>query len=150
MQLIEGVGRLIGLIVAALAVITETTTSSGQSIPEELREKFGEFLKDPGSAQIEIGVDTVGSVADSSERVICGRYNAKNSYGGYTGFKNFVYRSNNRTLYSDGVVVRPGAIDSLDNIMAKNPETMAELEALKAKGDAIIAEVHRAFNLCAS
>ena len=120
------------------------------AVSPELQAKFESFLKDPASAQIKVDTDKEVSIEGSPEHVTCGRYNAKNSYGGYVGFKDFVYRSSNRSLYTDDAIVRQSGVDSLEEIMTHNPSTRAELDALSAKGDAIIAEVQRAFALCKS
>jgi hypothetical protein len=44
-------------------------------------------LRDPDSAKFK---DLVASVSNDGEVFFCGRLNAKNSYGGYTGFETFV------------------------------------------------------------
>jgi hypothetical protein len=47
------------------------------------REKVSVFLKDPGSAQFK--GERVGR-----EKAVCGQVNAKNGFGGYTGFSSYV------------------------------------------------------------
>ena len=114
----------------------------------EVLSRFDKFLKDPRSAQIE--VSTSNKIGTDQEQITCGSYNAKNSYGGYIGFKPFVYRSSDGgTLYSDGVAVRSnGSVDSIDELMANEPTSVAELDAISRRGDALIAEVKAAFALC--
>ncbi|QFU23158.1 hypothetical protein FM038_014055 [Shewanella eurypsychrophilus] len=51
-------------------------------------------LKDPESVQfrnfkIKRGGDYSGASLPDAVRIVCGERNAKNSYGGYTGFKTF-------------------------------------------------------------
>ena len=138
------------LISMAVGVAQEIPASTPSAISPELQAKFEDFLRDPGTAQIKVTSEKSLSKSGSTEQVICGRYNAKNSYGGYVGFKDFAYRSSNRTLYTDGTAVRPSGIDSIDDIITQSPTTRAELDVLSAKGDAIIAEVRSAFALCAS
>lgn len=50
----------------------------------EAKKALERQLKDPGSVQYR-------DVKEFSEGVVCGEYNAKNSMGGYVGFKKFVY-----------------------------------------------------------
>lgn len=52
-------------------------------------------LKDPDSAKF----DGVRMVKYQSGNVVCGSVNAKNSYGGYTGFKPFVAGPHGATLH---------------------------------------------------
>lgn len=49
---------------------------------------IADSLKDPESLRLKDVV--VRSLGDSNNRFICGQYNAKNSYGGYVGFRRFV------------------------------------------------------------
>jgi len=69
------------------------------SAPEDdpaLRQAFSEVLKDPSSIQFEnVGGD---------EAIICGRYNSKNSYGAYSGFRIFAFdRATEELWLEDGV-----------------------------------------------
>jgi len=59
--------------------------SEGEAI-ELAKESLTRSLKDPGSAQFR----NVRLVDFDEGKVICGEINAKNSYGGYVGFKRFV------------------------------------------------------------
>lgn len=54
-----------------------------QIAEDELRRMVADSLKDPGSVQFR-GIRYIEG------RAICGEANAKNSYGGYVGFKAFV------------------------------------------------------------
>ena len=51
---------------------------------DKVREAVKERLKDPESAQFR-------KFRKVSDGEICGEVNAKNSYGGYTGFSAFIY-----------------------------------------------------------
>ena len=74
--------------VNSLAESTSTFLKS-KSEPEALttaQESLKQTLKDPSSAQFRnVRLEVYGS-----RQVICGEINAKNSYGGYVGFKRFV------------------------------------------------------------
>lgn len=49
-------------------------------------------LKDPDSAKFgDVKRKTTPNVAGEPTDVVCGKVNAKNAYGGYTGAKGFVY-----------------------------------------------------------
>ena len=141
---------MIMLFLLSLAVgdIGDISSPPAPPIPIELQTKFEDFLKDPASAQIRITIDKSGSGAGSQSRVICGRFNAKNSYGGYVGYKKFVYLSDSKTLYSEDTAVRATGTDSLQEIMSHDPDTKDELDVLSAKGDALIVEIHHAFDQC--
>lgn len=54
-------------------------------------------LKDPESARFR-NIRTVGT---DDGIVVCGEYNAKNSYGGYVGFKRFVASPTRATVYDE-------------------------------------------------
>lgn len=63
---------------------------------EKAKEAIASKLKDPGSAQfrnvkLKIYID---------KPVVCGEVNAKNSYGGYVGFKRFIAGVDSGTLES--------------------------------------------------
>lgn len=52
--------------------------------------KVRSLLKDPGSSDFGIAKSYT---ADSGVTSVCGTVNAKNSFGGYTGFKRYIYES---------------------------------------------------------
>lgn len=84
-----------------------SAVNKDQALPmgeEELKQKVRNALKDPNSAEFK-DVQWVGGKA------ICGQVNAKNSYGGYGGFKHFV-------ADSDGVYWM-GDSSSLEDIGSK-------------------------------
>jgi len=62
------------------------------------KKNVADSLKDPSSAQFR----NVRLVPYKDGSVICGEVNAKNSYGGYVGFKDFVASTTSATLqYED-------------------------------------------------
>ena len=64
---------------------------------EPFSRHFSAILKDPDSAKIEVTL--------RSAEKICGRYNAKNSYGGYVGYKSFAYVVADDELYAGYTIV---------------------------------------------
>lgn len=71
-------------------------TSQPQRTEEELKARVLSTLKDPDSAKFQ-GIQHVWT-----GRALCGQVNARNSYGGYTGFKAFVADSNGVYWEGDG------------------------------------------------
>lgn len=80
------------LIAFASSLCTHNTSSliaqapakiAGQAALARAREQVTSRLKDPGSAQFQ------DVTYDATSRVACGQVNAKNSFGGYTGFQQF-------------------------------------------------------------
>lgn len=55
---------------------------------EDLKKIIGTTLKDPDSSQFR------GLFLNSSKTALCGEINAKNSYGGYVGFRPFIATAN--------------------------------------------------------
>lgn len=78
------------------APTVQDRTSQPQLSEEVLKAKVAAALKDPQSAQFQ-GVQLVWS-----GRALCGEVNAKNSYGGYAGFKAFVADGNGVYWAGDG------------------------------------------------
>jgi hypothetical protein len=59
-------------------------------------------LKDPDSLQVR-NLTATGATADPSEWIICGEYNARNSFGGYVGFHKFSIVDGQAFLGSDDI-----------------------------------------------
>lgn len=81
-----------------LLVTTASTASFADNnyLMNQTKQNVKDMLKDPESAQfrnVKIAVNTVG------EKSVCGQVNAKNSYGGYTGFKSFYAKINDKIVY---------------------------------------------------
>jgi len=122
----------VSLTIAAPAIAASQST-------KEIRLKFARILKDPDSLQVEVVTTKPG--------VVCGRYNAKNSYGGYVGFKNFTYQSD--TLYTVGTIVRPdGTILDVDAVTDRKPTDFAGISAMMRDAKAIMDEYETAFKKC--
>ncbi|MDX3900414.1 MAG: hypothetical protein QHC40_07900 [Sphingobium sp.] len=81
---------LLMLLAACSLALTED-----QRFAEQVKENVRWGLKDPDSANFE------RVEAFAKEHVACGRVNAKNAYGGYTGYENFSFYNGNAHLQSD-------------------------------------------------
>jgi hypothetical protein len=122
----------------ALAIAVPATAASQRST-KEIRSKFSLILKDPSSLQLDVVSSKLG--------VICGRYNSKNSYGGYVGFKNFTYQEG--TLYTVGTIVRPdGTISDVDAVTHQDPTDVEGLTAMIHDTKSIMDEYEAAFKKC--
>lgn len=89
-----------GLALSELELMVKATELELKSKPEskvieEAQEAVRYGLKDPASAQFR-EVRLVSYRGDG--RVVCGQVNAKNSYGGYVGFKRFIASSKTATI----------------------------------------------------
>jgi hypothetical protein len=126
----------------ASAVIFVTAAAS--PLPQVVRDRFGKILKDPLSAQFQLVRQPAGK--------ICGRYNAKNSYGGYTGFEPFVFVTGERALYTVGTVVHAnGSVESVDSIISRTRQHRGSSEDLEQTGRAseeLMNRVEAAFEGC--
>lgn len=89
---------------------------------------MADYLFDPASAQYR-------NLRAGRQGAVCGRYNAKNRYGAYVGFKDFVLLKDNKTLYAsernDGVEVEVfGAFaDAYIRLCADKDERVRHAEA---------------------
>jgi len=71
---------------AILLALTATTTFANQNAINIVKSTIKSSLKDPDSATFK---DMKVVTNSKGEQSICGSYNAKNSYGGYVGYKGF-------------------------------------------------------------
>ena len=71
---------------AILLALTATTSFANQNAINTIKSTIKSTLKDPDSA---IFKDVKIVTNSKGEKSICGSYNAKNSYGGYVGYKGF-------------------------------------------------------------
>lgn len=88
---------LLALSAVALSSCGDGNSSAASSEPSETemmsryqvmaKDKLEESLRDPGSAKYE---DVAAYRVSSGGFVFCGRINAKNGFGGYTGFERFI------------------------------------------------------------
>ena len=77
------------------------------------RESVLNKLKDPNSANFE-------DVYLSSDKVVCGKVNSKNSFGGYTGYKRFVSGGKTEgTFIEDEPVLPPRMFQEVWDKMCK-------------------------------
>ena len=130
-----------GVVAASSAFIVGGLASAAttQQQTKEIRSKFSQILKDPSSVQLQ--------VVTSKPGVICGRYNAKNSYGAYVGFKSFKYQVG--TLYTVGTIIRSDGITlDVDAVTARKPSDMEGIQAMMRDSKAIMDEVEAAFAKC--
>ncbi len=69
--------------------------AQGRAQMREIAEEMAETLKDPPSARFR-NVSIIKTIGDGGKETIsvCGELNAKNSYGGYTGYVPFTIFSN--------------------------------------------------------
>jgi hypothetical protein len=104
-------------LLAGLIAVTALSTGAvlAQSDAEDSSQFAGakkaviEKLKDPGSATFK---DL--AVSKNNKYVVCGHVNAKNSYGGYVGFRRFVaFVSQGKATMPDTAVVDENIIDSM-------------------------------------
>lgn len=70
------------------------------SLEADAKTAVASRLKDPGSAQFR-NLRVVEQVA--GQDAVCGEVNGKNSYGGYSGFEEFVYKGGSVYIGSDDV-----------------------------------------------
>lgn len=133
------------LMAAAISILaTIFFDASGVAKPADfvpiVRSALSGYLKDPASAQIEI--------TNHKGDAVCGRYNAKNSYGGYVGFKFFTFEPSSGDLYLLGTVIRKsGKVEDVNSMLeydgtdfdeferrAKSARAFNELTANKLRG----------------
>lgn len=77
-----------------VALIAGCTASQGykpteltRADKEAVQRSFDAYLADPMSVQVK---DTQVFIADNGNRMVCGKANAKNAFGGYIGYQTFV------------------------------------------------------------
>ncbi len=64
----------------------------------EAKEGAKSGLKDPDSAKFRNLYEVAGMKDDSGNHAVCGEVNAKNSYGGYVGYRRFMQLPGGRTV----------------------------------------------------
>lgn len=75
-------------------------TNTEKKLIEIVKSEIKEGLKDPSSAQFK----DVRIVKVPEGKVVCGQVNAKNSYGGYAGYKYFIASAQRQVLEQRGEV----------------------------------------------
>lgn len=110
-----------------LAIICSLmSTGALAEIEQDAKEALVKNLKDPMSVQYRNTKVISNSV---NQKSYCGEYNAKNSYGGYVGFKKFSYTQDLATVLNgeaDSIVdlvnfAVSGCAGSEKEIIARNP-----------------------------
>ncbi|WEN14301.1 hypothetical protein PY254_13790 [Rhodanobacter sp. AS-Z3] len=87
-------------ILAAIALAMLVAGCHDQS--DQAKKAVMATLKDPASVQWrDIRAQPRKDSWGKEHPVICGEYNAKNSYGGYTGFKPFIFEDNRLHIDDD-------------------------------------------------
>jgi hypothetical protein len=95
----------------ALAQVRPMTASERASISKSLADQ----LKDPASAKFKF----TPIISGKTSGVICGQVNARNSYGGYTGFQPFIaMTAKNTSGRTIGVFVSQGSVNVSDGQIA--------------------------------
>jgi hypothetical protein len=83
---------------AGIFLLQAIPALANEALESEARERLATELKDPYSTQFR----DLREQQTAGMRLICGKVNAKNSYGAYTGFKPFA-------ITPDNVLVAAGA-----------------------------------------
>ena len=68
---------------------------------EKAKDAVRHGLKDPDSAQFRDLYEVPSMRDDSGSRAVCGEVNARNSYGGYVGFRRFLYLPSGKALVAN-------------------------------------------------
>ena len=123
-------GYILTLTAFGLLAAPETVQSATPTYLPAIKRAFSFYLKDPSSVQIE--------VAAKKADAICGRFNARNSFGGYVGFKFFSYEPSTGDLYLIGTIIhRSGAVDDAMSMIKNLPSDPDEFKKRVAAGEAI-------------
>jgi uncharacterized protein (DUF2147 family) len=105
-----------GLLVAALAAFAasahagEWRDPSGHEIAK-LKQAADMVLKDAASARYK--AMTAKESLDGKTVVVCGFFNAKNSYGGYAGYEPFIYSTGDNVFRSGSDTTSMILIDAI-------------------------------------
>lgn len=91
---------------------------------DDLKKVISSTLKDPDSSQFR------ALFLNSSKTALCGEVNAKNSYGGYVGFRPFVATSNEAISWNG----QNCSSSSIDSRLACHQEQLAYITAAAKNG----------------
>ena len=126
--------------IASLILISGTLIAAAPK--ERFSRHLQEVLKDPDSAKVEVTLRT--------KEKICGRYNAKNSYGGYVGYKPFVYVLTDDTLYAGYTIVTKNLVAyEPSELIGKNLD-FDELSKRMTMVEEAMARIDKAYEGCPS
>lgn len=81
--------------IAGLSACSKPNPTPDEQLVARVESEIRARMKDPDSTQFRPGF------ADAKKKIVCGEVNAKNSYGGYTGFENYSYYNGRLHLQSD-------------------------------------------------
>ena len=87
---------LISTILLTITITTSTSIAANDNLISQTKQHVKNTLKDPESAQFK---DVKVAINIKGDKTVCGQVNAKNSYGGYTGFKSFYVKNNNGLVH---------------------------------------------------
>jgi len=120
---------LIGLCAIALSSCGDSGSSAASGEPSETemmsryqvasKNKLEESLRDPGSAKYQ---DVSAHRVASGGFVFCGRVNAKNGFGGYTGFERFIA--------SPVIVGTESTVDGFDKVWAEFCSSSSRIQSV--------------------
>ena len=105
---LRGLPMKVRVVFLCVAVVLATGCTDKQSeLETEAKEKLAETLKDPESLKVRnLRLITETGSEGGESNVLCGEYDAKNSYGGYSGYEAFAYVeavNGKRNLFSPSV-----------------------------------------------
>lgn len=80
-----------GLVILVAAVVPAAATTPEASLMAKAKQIIARRLIDPASLQMRNAHVVSASVNGAQQTILCGEYNSKNRFGGYTGFANFIF-----------------------------------------------------------
>lgn len=94
--------KLIGIIFICIIGNAEETVIEIQNdksniLFQEAENSVKDLLKDPESARFKKSFININKI--NNETYVCGEFNAKNSYGGYSNTAQYFYRVNNKKSF---------------------------------------------------
>lgn len=97
------------------AAESERVAVESSRLQEELKQVLVSRLKDPASVQF------ASLKMNNPKTALCGEYNAKNGFGGYGGFKQFIVTSDRKLMINDrNDSSFDGSLSNLDYLLAVN------------------------------
>lgn len=104
----------------------------GSGLLDEARKEVAAQLRDPESAQFR-------NLKDYTEKIVCGEVNAKNGFGGYVGFSEFIYFGDFKSRRKE-VDFNPSSKESEIYCTDKTDKKLAYLEWIKDNSERKCAE----------
>lgn len=112
------------LLLVALLAIGAANAQDETAVIAEAKSKVSMKMKDPDSAQFR-DIVHVAPHGTLKTDLVCGWVNAKNSFGGYVGFRRFV-------TFGDSALIETGKGDVMDGLLAS---VWAQCEQPTTKGE---------------